>query len=213
MSLIRPGFDSIITPGGGKLVEYFTHVPTDTYREYSLKWDGDWQFTYETFRDLGGAYVVGLILIYLLIVSQFASYVTPLIIMVPIPFTVIGLMYGDALLRTEFTVTSLIGLMVLAGLLVRNSILLVDFINHRTAAGMPFKKAVVESANVRAQPIILTSLSAMLAALFLLDDPVFNGLAIALIFGNLVSTALTLVVIPTLYYALYRKKLEPLHNH
>lgn len=208
MQNIRRQFASIHTPGGGRLAEYFTHLPEDPYREYSIKWDGEWQVSYETVRDLGGAYIVGLILIYLLIVSQFNSYLTPLIIMVPVPFTLIGLMVGHAVLRTDFTATSIIGLMVLAGILVRNSILLVDFINQRTAEGLPFIEAVVLSTNVRAQPIILTSLSAMVAALFLLDDPMFNGLAVALIFGNLVSTALTLVVIPTLYYAIYRRKYE-----
>jgi multidrug efflux pump subunit AcrB len=208
MLRVRNGLKNLNMPGLEPPTEYFVRQPDDPYRGYSYKWDGDWQLTYETFRDLGAAYIVGLVLIYLLIVSQFSSYLTPLIIMAPIPLTIVGINAGHALLGTEFTVSSMIGMMVLAGLLVRNSILLVDFINRHVADGMALKEAVVRSANVRAQPIILTSLAAMVAAVFLLSDPMFNGLAVALIFGNLVSTALTLIVIPTLYYAVYRGKFE-----
>ena len=185
------------TPGGGTLAEYFIHQPDDPYRGYALKWDGEWQITYETFRDMGAAYAVGLILIYLLVVAQFGSYLTPLIIMAPIPLTIIGVMPGHALLGAQFTATSMIGMIALAGIIVRNSILLVDFINLQVRDGVPFKQAVVNSAVTRAQPIVLTGLAAMLGAFFILDDPIFNGLAISLIFGILVSTLLTLVVIPT----------------
>ena len=116
--------------------EYFIHQPSDPYRGYALKWDGEWQITYETFRDMGAAYAVGLILIYLLVVAQFGSYLTPLIIMAPIPLTIIGVMPGHALLRAQFTATSMIGMIALAGIIVRNSILLVDFINLQLAAGV-----------------------------------------------------------------------------
>ena len=166
----------------------------------AIKWDGEWQVTYETFRDMGIAYAVGMLLIYLLVVAQFKSYVTPLIIMAPIPLTVIGVMPGHALLGAQFTATSMIGMIALAGIIVRNSILLVDFINQQREQGVPFAEAVVNSAAVRAKPILLTALAAMLGALFILDDPIFNGLAIALIFGILVSSVLTLVVIPLLYF-------------
>ena len=193
-------------PQGGRLGEYFISQPSDPYREYALKWDGEWQITYETFRDMGIAYAVGLVLIYLLVVAQFGSYLTPLIIMAPIPLTIIGVMPGHALLGTQFTATSMIGMIALAGIIVRNSILLVDFINLQHKRGMPFAQAVVESAAARAKPIALTGLAAMLGALFILDDPIFNGLAISLIFGILVSTLLTLVVIPVLYYAANRKR-------
>jgi len=145
---------------------------------------------------------VGLILIYLLVVAQFRSYVVPLIIMAPIPLTLIGVMPGHALLGAPFTATSMIGMIALAGIIVRNSILLVDFINDEVARGVPFEEAVLRSGAVRAKPIVLTGLAAMLGAFFILDDPIFSGLAISLIFGILVSTLLTLVVIPTLYYAL-----------
>ncbi len=196
---------AIKTPGGGTLTDYFIRQPEDPYRAYSIKWDGEWQVTYETFRDMGAAYAVGLILIYLLVVAQFGSYLVPLIIMAPIPLTIIGVMPGHALLGSQYTATSMIGMIALAGIIVRNSILLVDFINLQVKQGMPFKQAIVRSAITRAQPIILTGLAAMIGAFFILDDPIFNGLAISLIFGIFVSTMLTLVVIPTLYYAAYHK--------
>ncbi|MGQ0509008.1 MAG: efflux RND transporter permease subunit [Betaproteobacteria bacterium] len=192
---------------GGKLGEYFIRQPSDPYREYAIKWDGEWQITYETFRDMGLAYGVGLILIYLLVVAQFRSYLVPLVIMAPIPLTVIGVMPGHALLGANFTATSMIGMIALAGIIVRNSILLVDFVNLKLAEGVAFEQAVLQSAAARAKPIALTGLAAMLGALFILDDPIFNGLAISLIFGILVSTVLTLVVIPVLYYAVMRERL------
>ena len=204
---LRGAIGRIVAPDGGGITDYFIHQPSDPYRGYSLKWDGEWQITYETFRDMGAAYAVGLILIYLLVVAQFGSYLTPLIIMAPIPLTIIGVMPGHALLRSPFTATSMIGMIALAGIIVRNSILLVDFINLQVAAGVEFREAVIRSAATRAQPIVLTALAAMLGALFILDDPIFNGLAISLIFGILVSTVLTLVVIPLLYYAVYRQEL------
>jgi multidrug efflux pump subunit AcrB len=203
---MRGAVQAIRTPNGGSLGEYFIRQPSDAYREYALKWDGEWQITYETFRDMGAAYAVGLVLIYLLVVAQFGSYLTPLIIMAPIPLTIIGVMPGHALLGAQFTATSMIGMIALAGIIVRNSILLVDFINLQLAEGMPLKDAVVRSAATRAQPILLTGLAAMLGAFFILDDPIFNGLAISLIFGILVSTLLTLVVIPLLYFIAYRRR-------
>jgi multidrug efflux pump subunit AcrB len=193
---------------GGTLDEYFIRQPKDPYAAYSLKWDGEWQVTYETFRDMGLAYAVGLLLIYLLVVAQFKSYMVPLVIMAPIPLTIIGVMPGHALLGAQFTATSMIGMIALAGIIVRNSILLVDFINQQVREGMPFVEAVIQSAAIRAKPIVLTGLAAMLGALFILDDPIFQGLAISLIFGLFVSTLLTLVVIPVLYYAAMRGRFE-----
>ncbi len=206
MFRMRRALEKIVAPNGGSIVEYFIRAPAEAYRDYALKWDGEWQITYETFRDMGAAYAVGLVLIYLLVVAQFGSYLTPLIIMAPIPLTLIGVMPGHALLGSQYTATSMIGMIALAGIIVRNSILLVDFINLQLASGVAFRQAVVRSAITRAQPIVLTGVAAMLGALFILDDPIFNGLAISLIFGILVSTVLTLVVIPTLYYAAYRKQ-------
>ncbi len=190
---------------GRPLEQTLINPPANPYR-YSLKWDGEWQVTFETFRDMGIAYSVGLLLIYLLVVGQFRSYLVPLIIMAPIPLTIIGVMPGHALLGAKFTATSMIGMIALAGIIVRNSILLVDFINQQVAEGVPFAEAVIRSGAVRAKPIILTGAAAMLGALFILGDPIFKGLAISLIFGILVSTLLTLVVIPVMYYAfMYRR--------
>ena len=186
-------------PGGEKIVQRFVSPP-DRLSDFSVKWDGEWTITYETFRDMGLAYAVGLVFIYLLVVAQFRSYAVPLIIMAPIPLTIIGVMPGHALLGAQFTATSMIGMIALAGIIVRNSILLVDFINAEMAAGQPLAQAVVRAASIRARPIILTGLAAMIGALFILDDPIFNGLAISLIFGILVSTVLTLLLIPLLYY-------------
>ena len=205
---IRDKLQAAALPGTGVLGEYWINQPSDPYRQYAIKWDGEWQITYETFRDMGAAYAVGLVLIYLLVVAQFRSYLTPLVIMAPIPLTIIGVMPGHALLGSQFTATSMIGMIALAGIIVRNSILLVDFIELQVSQGVDFKQAVMQSAAVRAQPIALTGLAAMIGAFFILDDPIFNGLAISLIFGILVSTVLTLVVIPVLYYALYQRRME-----
>jgi multidrug efflux pump subunit AcrB len=191
-------------PAGTKVEQRFFSAPEDPYR-FTLKWDGEWQITYETFRDMGLAYSVGLILIYLLVVAQFRSYAVPLVIMAPIPLTVIGVMPGHALLGAQFTATSMIGMIALAGIIVRNSILLVDFINVEVAQGRDLADAVIGAAAVRARPIALTAVAAMIGAFFILDDPIFNGLAVSLIFGILVATVLTLVLIPILYFS-YRNK-------
>jgi len=189
------------------LEQFFINTPNLPVQD-SLKWDGEWQVTYETFRDMGLAYAVGIILIYLLVVAQFKSYLVPLVIMAPVPLTIIGVMPGHALLGSQFTATSMIGMIAMAGIIVRNSILLVDFINQAVSAGMKLEQAVVQAAVVRAKPIILTAMAAMLGALFILDDPIFNGLAVALLFGILVSTILTLFVIPILYYALLKHQFD-----
>jgi multidrug efflux pump subunit AcrB len=203
---IRSKIHDMKLPEGGALAEYFINQPQDRYRQFAYKWDGEWQVTYETFRDMGIAYGVGLVLIYLLVVAQFRSYSTPLIIMAPIPLTIIGVMPGHALLGAQFTATSMIGMIALAGIIVRNSILLVDFVHQAVAAGTPLQDAVIEAAAARAKPIVLTGVAAMLGALFILDDPIFNGLAVSLIFGILVSTMLTLVVIPVVLYAYSYKR-------
>ncbi|HEY5899881.1 MAG TPA: efflux RND transporter permease subunit [Burkholderiales bacterium] len=201
MFAMRKSIQAIATPGDLPLEEHFIAQPDERYRAFGLKWDGEWQITYETFRDMGIAYAVGLILIYLLVVAQFRSYVTPLVIMAPIPLTIIGVLPGHAALGSQFTATSMIGMIALAGIIVRNSILLVDFIHQRLDEGASFEQATIDAAATRAKPIVLTAVAAMLGALFILDDPIFNGLAISLLFGILVSTLLTLVVIPVLYYA------------
>ncbi|MES9986732.1 MAG: efflux RND transporter permease subunit [Candidatus Thiodiazotropha endolucinida] len=193
--------------GDGGIEQWFLQQPENPYA-YSLKWDGEWQITYETFRDMGIAYSVGLLMIYLLVVAQFRSYLVPLVIMAPIPLTVIGILPGHALLGAQFTATSMIGMIALAGIIVRNSILLVDFVNQQVREGMSLEQAVVNSAAVRAKPIALTAVAAMAGGFFILDDPIFSGLAVSLIFGLFVSTVLTLVVIPVVYYAAMRNRVE-----
>jgi multidrug efflux pump subunit AcrB len=200
MAAIASKLSKTPVEGGAPIVERLISQP-DTPTAWSLKWDGEWQITYETFRDMGVAYSVGLVLIYLLVVAQFGSYGVPLIIMAPIPLTLIGIMPGHALLGRQFTATSMIGMIALAGIIVRNSILLVDFIRHETARGQPLQDAVIHAAAVRARPIVLTGLAAMIGAFFILDDPIFSGLSVSLIFGIFVSTVLTLFVIPIVYYA------------
>jgi multidrug efflux pump subunit AcrB len=191
----------------GGIEQWFLRQPENPYA-YSLKWDGEWQITYETFRDMGIAYSVGLLMIYLLVVAQFRSYLAPLVIMAPIPLTVIGILPGHALLGAQFTATSMIGMIALAGIIVRNSILLVDFVNQQVREGMALEQAVINSAAVRAKPIALTAIAAMAGGFFILDDPIFSGLAVSLIFGLSVSTVLTLVVIPVVYYAAMRNRIE-----
>jgi multidrug efflux pump subunit AcrB len=205
MADISDTLDETPIQGENTIEQYWINQPVNPYKS-SLKWDGEWQITYETFRDMGLAYSVGLILIYLLVVAQFRSYSIPLIIMAPIPLTLIGIMPGHALLGREFTATSMIGMIALAGIIVRNSILLVDFIKQETSTGVPLQEAVIRAGAVRARPIALTALAAMLGAFFILDDPIFSGLAVSLVFGIFVSTLLTLAVIPIMYYAFSYKK-------
>ncbi len=194
-----------------QLEQWFISQPENPY-SYSLKWDGEWQITYDTFRDMGIAYSIGLLLIYLLVVAQFRSYLVPLVIMAPIPLTIIGILPGHAILGAQFTATSMIGMIALAGIIVRNSILLVDFVNQQVREGMALEEAVIKSAVVRAKPIILTAVAAMAGAFFILDDPIFSGLAVSLIFGLFVSTVLTLIVIPVVYFAVMQKRVEQIRN-
>ena len=206
LAAVRGALKTAALPGTGALAEHWFSPPADPFRAYAVKWDGESQITYETFRDMGAAYGVGLVLIYLLVVAQFKRYGMPLVIMAPIPLTIVGVMPGHALLGAPFTATSMIGMIALAGIIVRNSILLVDFIELQLRQGVALERAVVHAAAVRAQPIALTALAAMTGALFILDDPIFNGLAISLVFGIGVSTLLTLVVIPVLVFVFHRKE-------
>jgi multidrug efflux pump subunit AcrB len=173
-----------------------------------MKWDGEWHITYEVFRDMGIAFAVVMVLIYVLMVGWFKSFITPIIIMVPIPLTLVGILPAHGVFGVFFTATSMIGFIALAGIIVRNSILLVDFINLELKAGEPLEQAVVKAGAVRLVPIFLTQLSTIVGASFMLSDPIFQGLALAMISGIIVSTALTLGVIPVLYYA-YLKLVGP----
>jgi len=168
----------------------------------TLLWDGEWEVTWVTFRDMGAAFMVAILGIYILVVAQFNSFKLPLVILTPIPLTFIGIMIGHWLFGAPFTATSMIGFIALAGIIVRNSILLVDFIRHARAPGRPLVEVLLEAGAIRFKPILLTALAAMIGAAVILTDPIFQGLAISLLFGLASSTALTVLVIPAIYVVL-----------
>jgi multidrug efflux pump subunit AcrB len=186
--------------GGPPQIKYHGQ-PIDDSRP-TLLWDGEWEVTYVTFRDMGAAFMVAILGIYLLVVAQFGSFRLPLVILVPVPLTLIGIVLGHWLLGAAFTATSMIGFIALAGIIVRNSILLVDFIRHRRAAGAGLRAALLDAGATRFKPIFLTAAAAMIGAAFILTDPIFQGLAISLVFGLASSTALTVLVIPAIYIVL-----------
>nr|WP_041756530.1 efflux RND transporter permease subunit [Bradyrhizobium sp. ORS 278] len=179
----------------------FHGQPTDEQRP-TLLWDGEWEITYVTFRDMGAAFGAAILGIYVLVVAQFKSFRLPLVILTPIPLTLIGILLGHWLLGAPFTATSMIGFIALAGIIVRNSILLVDFIRHSGGEGKTLRDVVLEAGAVRFKPILLTALAAMIGAATILLDPIFQGLAISLLFGLASSTLLTVLVIPAIYIAL-----------
>jgi len=168
----------------------------------TLLWDGEWEVTYITFRDMGIAFAFALVGIYLLVVGQFGSFKLPLVILTPVPLTLIGIMFGHWIFGAPFSATSMIGFIALAGIIVRNSILLVDFIRHEQASGEPLRNVLIQAGTVRFKPIFLTAMAAMIGAAFILADPIFQGLAISMVFGLASSTALTLLIIPAIYVVL-----------
>ncbi|MHB8369809.1 MAG: efflux RND transporter permease subunit [Leptospirales bacterium] len=182
---------------GVNLRQIFTGYPWST-DSMTIRWGGEWQVTYVTFRDMGIAFGAAIILIYLLIVAEFESFVTPLVIMSPIPLALIGVIPGHILLGSNFTATSMIGFIALAGIMVRNSILLVDFLHAKKAEGVPIRQAILETGAVRTRPILLTAAALIAGSFVILSDPIFRGMAIALLFGSIVSTLLTLFVVPLL---------------
>ncbi len=198
---------AIETPLGEKLPIISTHLPRDPTR-YMMKWDGEWQITYEVFRDMGIAFAVVMVFIYVLVVGWFRSFITPMIIMAPIPLTLIGILPAHGVLGVFFTATSMIGFIALAGIIVRNSILLVDFIDLELKAGESLEDAVLKAGAVRFRPIVLTAAALVVGGAVIYLDPIFQGLAVSMIAGVVVSTGLTLVVIPLLYY-MYLKTVGP----
>ncbi|MEO9168972.1 MAG: efflux RND transporter permease subunit, partial [Aestuariivirga sp.] len=168
----------------------------------ALLWDGEWEVTWVTFRDMGAAFMVALLGIYILVVAQFGSFKLPLVILTPIPLTLIGIMFGHWIFHAPFSATSMIGFIALAGIIVRNSILLVDFIRGARTAGRPLLDVLLEAGAIRFKPILLTAIAAMIGAVVILSDPIFQGLAISLLFGLASSTALTVLVIPAIYVVL-----------
>jgi multidrug efflux pump subunit AcrB len=177
------------------------HGQPDDESRPTLLWDGEWEITYVTFRDMGAAFAIAIVGIYILVVAQFGSFKLPLVILTPIPLTLIGILIGHWLFGAPFTATSMIGFIALAGIIVRNSILLVDFIRH-SAGGASLRERLLEAGAVRFKPILLTALAAMIGAATILPDPIFQGLAISLLFGLASSTLLTVLVIPAIYVAL-----------
>ena len=178
------------------------HGQPDDESKPAILWDGEWEITYVTFRDMGAAFMVAIVGIYILVVAQFGSFKLPLVVLTPIPLTLIGIVIGHLLFGAPFTATSMIGFIALAGIIVRNSILLVDFIRHGAGQGKTLREVLLEAGAVRFKPILLTALAAMIGAATILVDPIFQGLAISLLFGLASSTLLTVLVIPAIYVVL-----------
>ncbi|MFM2011071.1 MAG: hypothetical protein RLZZ479_1462, partial [Bacteroidota bacterium] len=197
----------IKVPTGYKVNELYMEQPTDE-SDFTVKWDGEWQVTLEVFRDLGVAFLVVIVIIYMLIVGWFQNFKTPIVMMLAIPLSLIGIVLGHWLLNAYFTATSFIGMIALAGVMVRNSVLLIDFIEIRLNEGVPLKQAIIEAGAVRTTPILLTTGAVVIGASIILFDPIFQGLAISLVAGAIVSTILTLIVVPLIYYITERKKWE-----
>ena len=202
---------NIKLPTGYKLNELYMKQPDDE-SDFTVKWDGEWQITLEVFRDLGAAFAVVIIIIYMLIVGWFQNFKTPMVMMVAIPLSLVGIVLGHWLLGAFFTATSFIGMIALAGVMVRNSVLLIDFIEIRLNEGIPIKQAIIDAGAVRTTPILLTTGAVVIGAIIILFDPIFQGLAISLVFGAIVSTLLTLIVVPLIYYMSEKKKWEKIQS-
>lgn len=204
---ISDRLNEVKLPQGYQLLEEYTQQPFFE-NDYSLKWDGEWQITYEVFRDLGTAFAVVLLVIYMLIIGWFQNFKVPFVMMISIPLSLVGILIGHWMMGAFFTATSMIGLIALAGIMVRNAILLIDFINLRLAEGAELKEAVIEAGAVRTTPILLTAGTVVIGAVVILFDPIFQGLAISLMGGSIASTFLTLVIVPLIYYMTEKKKYE-----
>jgi len=198
---------NITLPKGYKINELYMEAPTEE-TDFTVKWDGEWQITLEVFRDLGAAFLIVIVIIYMLIVGWFQNFKTPLVMMVAIPLSLVGIVLGHWVLGAFFTATSFIGMIALAGVMVRNSVLLIDFIEIRLNDGIPIKQAIIDAGAVRTTPILLTTGAVVIGASIILFDPIFQGLAISLVAGAIVSTLLTLIVVPLIYYITERKKWE-----
>jgi len=202
---LMPEIDKISIPEGYKIEQNTANVPSDAGR-YALKWDGEWHVTYEVFRDLGIAFAAVLILIYGLVVGWFQSFLTPLIIMAAIPFSLVGTIPAHGMLHAFFTATSMIGFIAGAGIVVRNSIILVDFIELRLAEGMPIDQAVIDAGAVRFRPMMLTAAAVIVGSSVILFDPIFQGLAIALMAGEVASLLLSRITVPVLFFLFNRRR-------
>jgi multidrug efflux pump subunit AcrB len=202
-----PEIDRIAIPEGYSIEQHMAALPTNAAR-YSMKWDGEWHITYEVFRDLGFAFAIVLILIYGLVVGWFQSFVTPLVIMAAIPFSLVGILPAHGLMGAFFTATSMIGFIAGAGIVVRNSIILVDFIELRLREGVPLDAAVIDAGAIRFRPMLLTAAAVVVGAAVILFDPIFQGLAIALMAGEIASLALSRMTVPIAYFIVNRRRLQ-----
>jgi multidrug efflux pump subunit AcrB len=211
---MNDAIDKLTLPQGYKIARYNAVQPPSTDR-YAMKWDGEWHITIEVFRDLGLAFAAVLVLIYVLVVGWFKSFVTPLVIMAPIPLTLVGILPAHAIMGAFFTATSMIGFIAGAGIIVRNSIILVDFIELRRSHGVPLAQAVVDAGAIRFRPMLLTAAAVVVGASVILFDPIFQGLAISLMAGEVASTLLSRMAVPVLYYLSERghEHLRPPHVH
>ena len=207
MSKVSERLKNIPMPAGYTLSEEYTKQP-ETEENFTLKWDGEWQITYEVFRDLGIAFLIAIIIIYMLIVAFFQDFKVPIVMLSVIPLSLIGIIIGHWIMGAYFSATSMIGFIALAGVMVRNSLLLIDFIDIRLKDGIPLKQAILEAGAVRTTPILLTAGAVVLGAVVILFDPIFQGLAISLMGGTITSIFLTLLVVPLLYYKMKRNKKE-----
>ena len=201
---LNKALDKLKMPDGYALKRYNSVQPEST-DHYSMKWDGEWHITIEVFRDLGLAFAAVLVLIYVLVVVWFRSFLTPLVIMAPIPLTLIGILPAHAAMGAFFTATSMIGFIAGAGIIVRNSIILVDFIELRRTQGMSLEDAVVDAGAVRFRPMLLTAAAVVVGASVILFDPIFQGLALSLMAGEVASTLLSRMAVPVLYYMVQKK--------
>ncbi|MFB3923301.1 MAG: efflux RND transporter permease subunit [Terriglobia bacterium] len=202
---LSKALDKLRAPQGYAIERFATHLPFLTDK-LSMKWDGEWHITYEVFRDLGFAFAVVLVLIYVIVVAWFQSFRVPLVIMAPIPLTLVGILPAHALMGAFFTATSIIGFIAGAGIIVRNSIILVDFIELRRKQGMPLEEAVVDAGAVRFRPMLLTAAAVVVGAFVILFDPIFQGLAVSLMAGEVASTLLSRMAVPVLYYMHARRE-------
>ena len=202
---LAPEMDKFRAPGGYAIEQHMAALPVES-EHYAVKWDGEWHITYEVFRDMGIAFAAVLILIYALVVGWFQSFVTPLVIMAAIPFSLVGILPAHGLMHAFFTATSMIGFIAGAGIVVRNSIILVDFVELRLAEGTALEAAVVDAGAVRFRPMMLTAAAVVVGSAVILFDPIFQGLAIALMAGEIASLALSRMTVPIVYFVANRKR-------
>jgi multidrug efflux pump subunit AcrB len=204
---LGPEISKIPIPEGYAIEQYTAHQPFDTAK-YAIKWDGEWHITYEVFRDLGVAFGAVLILIYILVVGWFRSFLTPLVIMAAIPFSLVGILPAHGLLHAFFTATSMIGFIAGAGIVVRNSIILVDFVQLRLKEGIPLDQAVIDAGAVRFRPMMMTAAAVVVGSSVILFDPIFQGLAIALMAGEIASLLLSRMTVPVLFFLANQRRLS-----